>query len=83
MSLASQLVYVIYFLRVLVSKYAAVLLGFDGEQSNLGDQCTHWQLNGKWINCMESKYDLNYISSSIFLELWLYFDTHLIMKHIS
>jgi hypothetical protein len=67
---------------VLVSKYAVVFLGTAGEQIYLGDECTHWQLNGKWINNIESKYDLNYVSSSIFLELWLYSDTHLIMKHI-
>ena len=47
MSLASQLVFVIYLLCVLVSKYAVVLLGIVGEQINLGDECTHWQINGK------------------------------------
>ena len=82
-SLASQLVFVIYLLCVLVSKYAVVFLGIVGEQINLRDVCTHWQLNGKWINHTESKYDLNYVSSSIFLELWLYSDMYLIMKHIS
>jgi len=45
--LASQLVYAIYLLCVLVSKYAVVLLSVVGEQIDLGDECTHWQLNGK------------------------------------
>jgi len=45
--LASQPVYIIYLLCVLVSKYAVVLLGIVGEQINLGDECTHWHLNGK------------------------------------
>jgi hypothetical protein len=45
--MGSQLVYVIYLLCVVVSKYAVVLLGIVGEQINVGDKCTQWQLNGK------------------------------------